>query len=67
MDITRKLTIHGRPVEYTILYSSLDGITPEEVARRVKTARGRGAPGTAAGLAAAGKAGKRRIRMTGGT
>ncbi len=36
MDITRKLTIHGRPVEYTILYSSLDGITPEEVARRVK-------------------------------
>lgn len=36
MDITKKLTIHGKPVEYTILYSTLDGITPEETARRVK-------------------------------
>lgn len=36
MDETRSIMIHGRPVEYTILYSTLDGLAPEEAARRVK-------------------------------
>lgn len=36
MDITKSFMLHGRPVEYTILYSVLDGITPEEAMRRME-------------------------------